>query len=97
MLEKIFKICEKNNCYILIDEAYHLFYKSSQIKKINTYKKVDVFVKIDSKTFTSDDYNIIQQLSEILDDSGAVGAFELGNLFINIKEYKTYTEKLINL
>jgi len=65
--------------------------------KINTYKKVDVFVKIDSKTFTSDDYNIIQQLSEILDDSGAVGAFELGNLFINIKEYKTYTEKLINL
>jgi len=65
--------------------------------KINTYKKVDVFVKIDSKTFTSDDYNIIQQLSEILDDSGAVGAFELGNLFINIREYRTYTEKLINL
>jgi len=65
--------------------------------KINTYKKVDVFVKIDSKTFTNDDFNIIQQLSEILDDSGAVGAFELGNLFINIKEYKTYTEKLINL
>jgi glycosyltransferase involved in cell wall biosynthesis len=65
--------------------------------KINTYKEVDVFVKIDSKTFTSDDYNIIQQLSEILDDSGAIGAFELGNLFINIREYRTYTQKLINL
>ena len=38
LLEKIFKICEKNNCYILIDEAYHLFYKSSQIKNSNIYR-----------------------------------------------------------
>jgi histidinol-phosphate aminotransferase len=50
LLEKIFKICEKNNCYILIDEAYHLFYKSSQIKKINTYKKL-IVVKSFSKAF----------------------------------------------
>ena len=65
--------------------------------KINTFKKVDVFVKIDAKTFTADDYSIIQQLSQILDDSGAVGSFELGNLFININKYRTFTENLINL
>tara|TARA_B100000795_G_scaffold66259_1_gene45326 strand:+ start:375 stop:1424 length:1050 start_codon:yes stop_codon:yes gene_type:complete len=50
LLDKIFKICEKNNCYVLIDEAYHLFYKSSQIKKINTYKKL-IVVKSFSKAF----------------------------------------------
>ena len=50
LLDKIFKICEKNDCYILIDEAYHLFYKSSQIKKINTYKKL-IVVKSFSKAF----------------------------------------------
>jgi hypothetical protein len=65
--------------------------------KINTFKKVDVFVKIDAKTFTADDYSIIQQLSQILDDSGAEGSFELGNLFININKYRTFTENLINL
>ena len=65
--------------------------------KINTFKKVDVFVKIDAKTFTADDYSLIQQLSQILDDSGAVGSFELGNLFINIIELKTYTKNLIEL
>ena len=50
LLDKIFKICEKNNCYVLIDEAYHLFYKNSQIKKINTYKKL-IIVKSFSKAF----------------------------------------------
>ena len=65
--------------------------------KINTFKKVDVFVKIDAKTFTEEDYSIIQQLSQILDDSGAEGSFELGNLFININNYRTYTNNLINL
>ena len=34
----------------MIDEAYHLFYKSSQIKKINTYKKL-IVVKSFSKAF----------------------------------------------
>ena len=50
LLDKIFKICEKNGCYILVDEAYHLFYRSSQIKKINTYKKL-IVVKSFSKAF----------------------------------------------
>ena len=65
--------------------------------KINTFKQVDVFVKVDSKTFTSEDFKILQQLSQILDDSGAEGAFELGNLFINIRNYRVHTQNLINL
>jgi glycosyltransferase involved in cell wall biosynthesis len=65
--------------------------------KINTFKKVDVFVKVDGETFNNNDYENIQHLSEILDDSGAIGAFELGNLFINIRELRTYTENLIKL
>ena len=49
-LDRIFKTCEKNDCYVLIDEAYHLFYKSSQIKKINAYKKL-IVIKSFSKAF----------------------------------------------
>ena len=65
--------------------------------KINTFKKVDVFVKVDGKTFNNNDFEYIQQLSQILDESGAPGQFELGNLFINIREFRTYTENLIKL
>ena len=39
----------------------------------------------------------IQRLSRIFDDSGQIGEFNLGNLFINIVEFKTYTETLIKL
>jgi len=36
-------------------------------------------------------------MSEILDDSGSEGQFELGNLFIDIREYKQYTNDLIQV
>ncbi len=49
-LIKILKICKKIGCYVLIDEAYHLFYKSSQINKINLYKNL-IITKSFSKAF----------------------------------------------
>ena len=66
-------------------------------KKINSGDECDVEVTIDARKFNDQDYLFIQNISEILDDSGAEGQFELGNLFINIKNYKTYTEDLIQV
>ena len=50
ILNKILNICKKINCYVLIDEAYHLFYKSSQIKKIKSFKNL-IITKSFSKAF----------------------------------------------
>ena len=66
-------------------------------EKINTDNICDVEIKINGKNFTTEDFNYIQNMSRILDDSGAVGEFQLGNLFININELKTYTHTLIKL
>lgn len=44
----------------------------------------DIVVSIDGKTFTQTDFQYIQQLSEILQDSGEPGTFQLGNCQINI-------------
>ena len=49
-LNQIIKLCNKIGCYILIDEAYHLYYEKSQIKKINQYKNL-IIVKSFSKAF----------------------------------------------
>ena len=57
----------------------------------------DVVIEIDGKLFNNTDFEYIQKLSQILDDSGSVGKFNLGNLFINISQYKLYTKDLINL
>ena len=42
------------------------------------------------------DFQIIQRLPEIIKDSGEKGKFELGNLFITIKEINEYQNVLIN-
>ena len=54
-----------------------------------------VVVVIDGNKFTQQDFQLIQQLSEILDDSGEVGEFELGNLKLNISNLETFENDLI--
>ncbi len=65
--------------------------------RINTFQKVDVFVKVDGKTFDQGDFGIIQQLSQILDQTEDLGEYQIGNLFINIFKLQKYTEDLIKL
>lgn len=58
----------------------------------------DIFVTINSETFNQQDYKYIQQLSEIIQDSGeSDSVFQLGNLTIKINKLKEYTNNLIKL
>jgi glycosyltransferase involved in cell wall biosynthesis len=57
----------------------------------------EIIVTIDSTTFNNNDYNIIQQLPQIIKDSGEIGKFELGNLKININKTTEYQNDLISL
>ena len=51
---------------------------------------------MDGTTLTQEDFGVIQQLSEILKDSGEIGEFELGNLKITINSLTEYQNDLIN-
>jgi glycosyltransferase involved in cell wall biosynthesis len=58
----------------------------------------DIVVNIKCNTFDSDDFIYIQQLSEIIKDSGVTGAtFELGNLKITIHSMTEYQNDLIHI
>jgi glycosyltransferase involved in cell wall biosynthesis len=57
----------------------------------------DIVIEIDGKLFNNVDFDYIQKLTQILDDSGEVGEFQLGNLFIKIRKLNTYTKDLIKL
>jgi GT2 family glycosyltransferase len=55
----------------------------------------DIVVAIDGNTFTQTDFQYIQQLSEILQDSGQPGTFRLGNCQITIVSLIAMESELI--
>ena len=60
-------------------------------------KGEDIIVEVDGNTFTQQDYNIIQQLNDIIKDNGEIGTFELDNLKIIINSMNEYQDTLIKL
>lgn len=68
------------------------------IDKINpSESNPDIVVEISGDTFTQDDLNSIQQLSQIIQESGSVGRFQLGNLNLSIQGMKEYQKDLITI
>jgi glycosyltransferase involved in cell wall biosynthesis len=83
--------------YILQERQHTSF---DLIKRVLNYEETsydDVLVEIDANSFTRQDNEIISKLSEILEDSGEIGEFQLGNLKITINNLKTYEKELIKI
>jgi FkbM family methyltransferase len=70
---------------------------NDRVRILESGKINNILVNIDGNTFTQSDFQILQQLSEIIQDSGEVGEFELGNLKIKINDLKTYENTLIKV
>jgi hypothetical protein len=70
---------------------------NDRVRILESGKINNILVNIDGNTFTQSDIQILQQLSAIIQDSGEVGEFELGNLKIKINDLKTYENTLIKV
>jgi GT2 family glycosyltransferase len=57
----------------------------------------EIIVEIDRETFTNQDFQLIQHLSDIIKDNGDIGKFKLGNLTLEIKAMNEYQDSLIKL
>ena len=57
----------------------------------------DIVVEFDAKLLNNQNFQLIQQLSDIIKDSGEVGKFELDIFTVTINNMTTYENKLINL
>ena len=66
-----------------------------RIKPISNEKNNEILVEIDANKFIEQDFNYIQQLPDIINDSGEKGEFELGNLKITILDLNTFEKELI--
>jgi GT2 family glycosyltransferase len=58
-------------------------------------QKNDIIVEFDARRLTQQSFSIIQQLSQIIAESGEIGEFELDIFKIKIKVMNTYEKKLI--
>jgi hypothetical protein len=66
-------------------------------KKFVDTLKNDVIVKVYMDTFKKEDMHFIHQLNKIVQDSGEVGEFKLGNLHIVINRVENKVNELIKL
>lgn len=66
-----------------------------RVKPWNSGLDNDVVVEFDASKLTNQSYHIIQQLPEIIHESGEIGEFELDIFRIKIKSLRTYEKDLI--
>ena len=57
----------------------------------------DIIVEVDGGVFNQDDFDIIQQLNDIIKENGGIGSFELGNLKITINSMNEYQNDFIKI
>ena len=79
---------QKNTLYKLEDRI-----KSTPFETLDN----EIIVTIDRKTFTQQDFLLIQQLSQIIQDSGEIGEFQIGNLHLKINKMNEYQTELVKL
>ena len=94
--DNIYTDCDVSK-YIENEQKNTLYNLSTRILSLDAARPNDIIVTIDCNNFVDDDFIYIQKLSRIIQDSGTVGTFTLGNLKIEIKELNEYTKDLIKL
>jgi predicted O-methyltransferase YrrM len=82
--------------YIKVEQQNTIIDLYERVKPYDNEKNNNILITIDNN-FNEQDMQYLSQLSEILEDNGEIGKFELGNLKIDIIEMKNYVNELIKL
>ena len=83
--------------YIQTEQTNTIIDLSKRVLPIKSEVTNDIVLTIDCNTFKDEDFIYIQKLSRIIQDSGQIGKFQLGNIGIEIKKMTEYTKDLIKL
>lgn len=78
--------------YINNEQKFTKFNLNKKIKNIESVKLNDILIEFDTRLFSQNSFNIIQQLSDIIQSSGEIGDFELD--IFKIKIFKIESKNL---
>ena len=82
--------------YITLEQANTSIDLKDRVKPYDNEKQNQILVEANAEIFNQQDFQYLNQLPEILKDSGAIGEFQLGNLKITIIALDTFEQNLIN-
>ena len=83
------------NNYIKDEQTRTTHNLSKKFHSDHQKAKNDVVIEVDCQKLTQEDFNAIQQLGEIINESGAVGKFKLLNLNVTINKLEQLQNKNI--
>ena len=81
--------------YIRLEQPNTSFNLHERVKPFDNEKNNEILVTINGNLFNQQDFQYIQQLPAIIQDSGEIGTFSLGNLKITINALNTHEKNLI--
>jgi hypothetical protein len=83
--------------YIQKEQSNTKFDLKERIKPYNNEKQNNILVSFDASKLTNQNFQLINQLPEIIKDSGEVGTFNLNIFTIDIIHMNEYQNQLIKL
>ena len=83
------------NTYIEREQPNTTYDLSKKIHSNHIEPKNDIVISFDATKLNQEDYNAIQQLGFIINESGGVGKFKLGNLNVTINKLEQLQNNLI--
>ena len=86
--------CDYND-YISSEQPNTSYDLNERIKPYDQEKNNGILVSINTNVFNQQDFTYMKQLPEIIEESGIIGEFTLGNLNISIINLTTYEKTLI--
>ena len=86
---------EQAQLYVIPEECNTKYEIYKRVLPYDRESQNDIIVDLDANYFNQDNMQLIQQLPEIIQDSGDIGIFKIGNLNININNIITYENQLI--
>lgn len=82
--------------YITKEQPNTSYDLSERIKPYDNEKNCEILLEVDGDVFMNHDFQIIQQLSQIIKQYGEPGRFQLGNMVVEIVQMNEYQNSLIN-
>lgn len=83
--------------YVEMEQANTKFDLSKRVKNIKDQPTENIIIEFDAQQLTNQNFQLIQQLPEIIHESGEIGTFELDIFKITINSLETYEHNLIKI
>jgi GT2 family glycosyltransferase len=98
--DRIYTSIDKMENYVEIEQANTSFDLSKRVLTIDNNDHIaenDIVVEFDATKLNQNNFQLLQQLPEIIHESGEIGEFDLDIFKIIINSLETYEHTLINL